>query len=104
MTTPDPRVLAALAELREQYARELPPLVVALAATLARLGVDESALADAKGKAHRLRGTAGSYGFHSMSEAAAVLEQALDTPEPDGAIAIEAALAEVFAALPTTEA
>ena len=103
MIAPEPRVLAALAELREEYSRELPPIIDALAATVARLGTEHDARGDAKARAHRLRGTAGSYGFHGVSEAAASLERELDAPSAVNAIAIEAALAAVFAALPKSE-
>ena len=103
MIAPEPRVLAALAELREEYSRELPPLITALAATVARLGTEDDALGDAKVRAHRLHGTAGSYGFHRVSEAAANLERELEAPSPANTIAIEVALAAVFAALPKSE-
>jgi HPt (histidine-containing phosphotransfer) domain-containing protein len=98
MNPADPRIVAALAELREQYARELPDLIAALTAVVARLGVDPAAESDAKAQAHRLRGTSGSYGFADVSEAVARLEQALSPPVIRGDV--DAAIGAVRAAIP----
>ena len=102
MSPGDPRILAALAELREQYARELPQLFTALAAVVAELRADPDVAGDAKGMAHRLRGTAGSYGFQAVSDAAARLESALTEPLAWGEI--EAAIEAVRAGIPIVDA
>ena len=69
---------AALAELRTGYAAELPGLVRELGALLDAAATDAGALARARQAAHRLRGTAGSYGFVEVGEAAGRIEDALE--------------------------
>ena len=101
MSPVDPRILAALAELREQYARELPLVFVALAAAVSALRADPDAVTEAKGMAHRLRGTAGSYGFQAVSDAAAQLESALAPPLCWSDV--EPAMEAVRAAIPTVD-
>lgn len=101
MNPADPRILAALAELREEYARELPLLFVTLAAAVSTLRAHPDTVTDAKGMAHRLRGTAGSYGFLAVSEAAAQLETALVSPLNWGEV--EPAIEAVRVAIPAAE-
>lgn len=71
----------ALAELRREYARELPAKVSAIVEALAR-----NDRATATLLAHRLRGTAGSYGFAEVSAAAATIEAALEASDPPEAV------------------
>jgi chemotaxis protein histidine kinase CheA len=72
----------ALAAIRVEYAADLPRLVAALAEMVARAGArspePEAARACARAAAHMIRGTAGSYGFHAVGEAAGEVEDALD--------------------------
>jgi HPt (histidine-containing phosphotransfer) domain-containing protein len=74
---PRARVAAALEEMRAEYRRDLPPQVARLAAAAARASTDPAALRQAEADAHRIRGTAGSYGLTAVSEAASRLEDAL---------------------------
>ncbi len=69
----------AFAALREEYARALPAKLDELGAALreAQSG-DAEARARATALAHRLAGTAGSYGLTDVSAQAASVEQALN--------------------------
>jgi HPt (histidine-containing phosphotransfer) domain-containing protein len=74
-------IQAALDAARAEYAAELPDLVRALLARIEQAAADE-----ARSQAHRLRGTAGSYGFAAVSDVAGRIEDALDAGravEPD---------------------
>ena len=94
---------AAFAELRAEYALALPDevreLVDAVGSARARLG------GTARAMAHKLCGTAGSYGFSEISEAAGRLEAALKAietnpcPEEDPWAEIHGALQRITAAL-----
>ena len=74
-----PAVLAALRELQTEYGKVLPGLVEKLAGAVreARGQMGDAARLEAlRAQAHKLRGTAGSYGFRGVSEAAGRLEEA----------------------------
>jgi len=73
----DPAVDDLFGDLRAAYAASLPAQGDALAASVRRSRADAAALADALAIAHRLKGTAGTYGQHAVSEAAARVELAL---------------------------
>jgi diguanylate cyclase (GGDEF)-like protein len=69
-----------LGELRDKYGQELPGKIAALTASmdvLHRSPQDEGAQKEAISQAHRLRGTAGSYGYHAVSSNCALLEEEL---------------------------
>jgi HPt (histidine-containing phosphotransfer) domain-containing protein len=69
---------AVLADLTAEYAAELPGLVEALAALVEAATMDPAVVPRASAAAHRLRGTAGSYGFAAVGEAAGSVEDALE--------------------------
>jgi HPt (histidine-containing phosphotransfer) domain-containing protein len=69
---PDPTVEQMLAEARAQFAASLPAKAAALQEHLAR-----GAWEDARRAAHKLRGSAGTYGFAALSAAASEVEEAL---------------------------
>lgn len=79
---PDPTVEQMLAEARAQFAASLPGKAAALEEHLAR-----GAWEEARRAAHKLRGSAGSYGFVTVSGAAAEVEEALIAAgsQPDAA-------------------
>lgn len=82
---PSLEVMAALRELQEAYAEALPGLVAALGDALNKARVDGKAgLELSRLLSHRLRGTAGSYGFFGVSEAAAGIEKAMSALLGDG--------------------
>ncbi len=87
--------------LRAEYRKRLPGLAAELVRLVeaARPGEPGEALERARGLAHRLKGTAGSYGFDAESQAFAALEDALEScagPEPEDAWrAVDAALARL---------
>ena len=90
--TTDDDVETEIAELRRIYRAELPSKVATIAnAVSAR---DRSVAA---ALAHRLRGTAGSYGFADVSAASGAIEDALASDEPDWS-AVDAQVAELTAA------
>jgi HPt (histidine-containing phosphotransfer) domain-containing protein len=74
----DDLLAEALAVLRAEYAAELPGLSRALAERVHAALRDVAALPPARAAAHRLAGTAGSYGFADVSAAASRIEVALD--------------------------
>ena len=79
----DPITRAALAELAAEYAAELPGLIDELARLVEAAAADPAAVPRARAAAHRLRGTAGSYGFAAVGEAAGSIEDALEAGAAD---------------------
>ena len=76
-----------LEELRAQFGERLPQRLAELEAAIAEARADLSRAPDARGLAHKLRGTAGSYGFPLVGEAAGGIEDLLaaitkDAPLP----------------------
>jgi HPt (histidine-containing phosphotransfer) domain-containing protein len=82
------------AALCAEYAAELPGLIRALVALVEEAIARPEVIPDARAAAHQLRGTAGSYRFTAVGEAAGQIEDALD-----GATANLPALAHALAAL-----
>jgi HPt (histidine-containing phosphotransfer) domain-containing protein len=78
-----PAIDPALRAMRKEYAAALPALVAALAALVEEAAARPEALPEARRAAHRLRGTAGSYGFAALGEAAGRIEDAIDDGAPD---------------------
>lgn len=68
---------AALEPLRKEYARALPARVGELGAAVTALRLNEEGLPLARTLAHRIRGTAGTYGFSEVSESAGRIEDDL---------------------------
>jgi len=77
--TKDDEIRAALEGLRKEYIQELPELLRELgdAVTLARRGESADGMRTAVSRAHALRGTAGSYRFQEISDAAGLIEDGL---------------------------
>ena len=69
-----------LANLRADYAKQLPQKLTDLSQATHNAIADPTTKDYARSLAHKLRGTAGSYGFHQLSEAAGVLEDLLRAP------------------------
>ncbi|MES2643559.1 MAG: ATP-binding protein [Myxococcota bacterium] len=65
------------ADLRTAYAASLPAQIETLAAWVERGRTDPAAVGEAVSLAHRLKGTAGTYGLPAVSAASAILEGAL---------------------------
>lgn len=86
---------AKLAELRDAYIASLPKKLDDIQSVLSRQSLDEM-----HDYAHRLRGTAGSYGLASVSEAAGAIEDRIEKIEPDdqSSPAFWSELAELLAA------
>jgi len=76
-----------LAALRRAYGRDLPAKARAVSEALAKDDRGTAALL-----AHRLRGTAGSYGFAEVSVAAGSIEDALGRNEPTTSVQRECEL------------
>jgi chemotaxis protein histidine kinase CheA len=72
----------AFAALREAYAVDLPGLLRDLEASLDEAAVHPDAAARAARQAHRIRGTAGSYGFAEVTEITGQIEDAIDEGRP----------------------
>lgn len=90
---------ASIAALNAEYGARLREKVTGLGALLVRVRAgDRAALDEAYGVAHKLHGTAGSYGFGEVSSAAGRLEAVLK-PGRDGARVDGAALEVAFLAL-----
>jgi HPt (histidine-containing phosphotransfer) domain-containing protein len=66
-----------LAKLREDYAKQLPQKLDDLSRAVHSAIADPSTKEYARSLAHKLRGTAGSYSFSALSEAAGKLEDLL---------------------------
>jgi HPt (histidine-containing phosphotransfer) domain-containing protein len=85
-------VAALQARLERRYASVLPERVADLRAALARARSDPDGLEPARELAHRLKGTAGSYGFAEVADGIARIETALLVAAPPDWSAIEETL------------
>jgi HPt (histidine-containing phosphotransfer) domain-containing protein len=76
----DPSTDALMAAVRAQFAASLPAKAADITAQLSRC-----AWSDARGAAHRLRGSAGTYGFAAVGAAAGAIEELLlgEAADPD---------------------
>lgn len=90
-----------LAALRESYRRTLPGQLDALAAVLdaTRAAPDPSAATEAARLAHRLKGTAGSYGFDVVAAELEAVEDLLERAVRREAPLVEADRQRIDAAL-----
>lgn len=81
--TDDPAIAALLAEARTQYVGGLSAKVADLESLITR-----GAWEEARRAAHKLRGSAGTYGFAEVSAAAGAIEEALieSNGPPDDAV------------------
>jgi diguanylate cyclase (GGDEF)-like protein len=68
----------AFAELRKEFATKLPARVAELATAIDAVRKDPTTADAARSLAHRLRGTAGSYGFAALGDAAGRIEDLFD--------------------------
>ncbi|MGZ3419877.1 MAG: Hpt domain-containing protein [Polyangiales bacterium] len=66
-----------IAALRAAYALGLPAKAHAVAAATRKTAIEPASAEEAIALAHRLRGTAGAYGFPAVSKAAGAIEEAL---------------------------
>jgi HPt (histidine-containing phosphotransfer) domain-containing protein len=93
----DPSVEALLAQVRAQFTASLPAKVVALEQLVAR-----GAWEEVRRAAHKLRGSAATYGHVAVGAAAGAIEEALivasDSPDDVARAGIEARLAEARSA------
>jgi len=99
--------LDALAELRAGYAHDLPDRVERMALALRawrHAPADMVRLEGARVLAHKLHGTAGSYGFPDVGEAAGRIEDAVRTIERTPSEDHAAAWSEVWTSLREAEA
>jgi HPt (histidine-containing phosphotransfer) domain-containing protein len=88
--------------VRSRFAGRLAARIAELGEIVQQVRADEADLPDAITLAHRLAGTAGSFGYQEAGEAAAAVDQAL-TRIRDGDDAwseVESALAELAALAP----
>lgn len=74
---------AELAALHAQFAEKLPARLDELEAAVARAEIDHGHIVDARGLAHRLRGSAGSYGHPALGEAVGYVEDLLAEAQSD---------------------
>nr|MCH9730177.1 response regulator [Actinomycetes bacterium] len=72
-----PDLAAEIAALNAQYTAKLPEKLQEIETAVGRAKTDHDSIADARGLAHRLRGSAGSYGHPALSEAIACAEDLL---------------------------
>ncbi len=94
--------LPGLEALRRDYMRTVPAKIAQLKA-----GIDALETGDREPlriASHRLRGTAGTYGFLQASEIAASIEEAVRADAPADAAALHAYVSEIEAALSPREA
>lgn len=90
-----PGEMAALAEMSRAYAGELPGLIAGLLAAISGLRAkpgEDAMLGIARRRAHNIAGTAGSFGFDTIGDTCAAIEQALISLQSGGTCeALEAA-------------
>lgn len=102
MSAKEEKVRSALEQMSARFAADMPEMVLELNRDI-RLAIgnkQKDILMDASRKAHMLKGTAGSYGFMSMSHAMEKLEEFLDkltktSPQFDDAALNEQAIAHI---------
>ncbi|MDP9151923.1 MAG: Hpt domain-containing protein [Myxococcota bacterium] len=87
----DPAVEALLRAARDDYAASLPAKLGALRAL-----VDAGAWRDARRGAHRLRGSAGTYGFEALGGLVTEVEELLIGGGEDPSLACRERIAETF--------
>jgi CheY-like chemotaxis protein len=73
----EPSVDAELRELQEMFAASLPGKIDEMESAILLAQSDPARVPEAKSHAHRLRGSAGSYGFPAVGAAAGVIEDLL---------------------------
>ncbi|MDP3505636.1 MAG: response regulator [Myxococcales bacterium] len=78
-------IASELAELRRQFAERLPEKLAALEAAIETSRQEGGLHGEARMLAHRLRGSAGSYGYPGLGEAMGVVEDLLKTTWPNPA-------------------
>jgi HPt (histidine-containing phosphotransfer) domain-containing protein len=86
---------ALQARLERRYAAVLPERIAGLRDAITQARRDPDGLEPARELAHRLKGTAGSYGFAEVADGIARIEAALFASAPPDWSAIEEALAGV---------
>ncbi|MFN0247790.1 MAG: Hpt domain-containing protein [Kofleriaceae bacterium] len=86
--------MTALDQIRRDYAARLPDRLDELERAVERALLDPAEVAAAAAIAHRVRGTAGSYGHSGIAEAVGVVEELLQTRRND-----EGTRAQIMAAL-----
>lgn len=100
------RIRAAFEELHREFSSKLPARIETLAAAIraADAARDDLALREeARGFAHKLRGSAGSYGFPAISAMAERIEEAFIVLKASPAVDPEAPWATIAAALAELE-
>lgn len=78
-----PDLKAELAALHAQFTQKLPARLAELEAAVARAEIDQEHIVDARRLAHQLRGSAGSYGYPALGEAAGYVEDLLAEAQAD---------------------
>jgi diguanylate cyclase (GGDEF)-like protein len=78
-----------LARLRDEYGRSLPARAQELCYAVAKGRASQTLSSDVRMLAHRLHGTAGSYGFHAVGESAGRVETLLGARDDSTAPAID---------------
>ena len=97
-----PELAARIALLRAEYRAVLPDRLAELLAAVVLARTTPSAIGGALAIAHRLAGTAGSYGFHELGDACAAVEDALARAQTNADWGpVDAALASAAATLAT---
>lgn len=92
-------VAQALAALREEFARALPARMTELIDSLDRARASTDAIGDARALAHKLVGTAGSYGWRALSSALSAVEAELSRGTAPDWERIDASVDAAFGAL-----
>ncbi len=87
---PGAAIVDVLQADRAAFVAALPDKVAALAEALDRARADRAACADARTRAHRLRGSAGVHGLLAVAEAAGSIEEALVALESPSGLPAEA--------------
>jgi HPt (histidine-containing phosphotransfer) domain-containing protein len=88
--SPDPSIDAVIEAVRTEFAGSLPAKAAKIGALVAR-----GAWEEARRAAHRLRGSAGTYGFTEVGAAAAAIEELLLAQRGDPDVAGRARLEQL---------
>ncbi len=98
---------AAMNEARREFALELPGMIQMLAQAIRHArdaGNDRRLLAEASNEAHKIKGSAGSYGYTRIGECAGRIERSLEALEPDEGTMSEILWSEIIRYLADAEA
>ena len=95
MADPDTELEKKLAALRRQFVERYAARRQAIEEAATRVGIDVEAVKILRGECHKIAGTAGTFGFDALGEAASEIEMICDRAVEVGTVLNEKERAEI---------